>query len=234
MATRHNLCTNPACKNNVTGWGGGSTPAQQNVTGLGFDRDTAARYTAGTYSSTATGAVSPATEYTASVYLRPASNSSGTLYIEWTLSSGGPSYSSTAYTATAGTVTRVAITATSPALATAAGIILDGVNYAFNTTDITAVLIEQAAAADTYFDGDTVGATWDGADGNSASTLSDTVTGTMSANLGALATAITGSTVMPELAGTMTVSGGLAGTITVSGGLAGTLTVSGQLDGTLS
>lgn len=255
MADRHNLCTNPAAKNNVTGWGGGSTPAQQDVTGLGFDRTTAARYTSGTYCSTATGTVSPATEYTLSVYLRPASNSSGTLYIEWTRSSGGPTYTSTAYTATAGAVTRVSITGTSPALAIAAGIVLDGVNYAFNTTDVTMVLVEQAGTLDTYFDGDSDGASWDGADGSSASTLSAAVVGTvaaplggltlaaagepvivgtMAASLGALTVAVTGETTMPELDGTLSVSGSLAGTLSVSGALAGTLAVSGQLAGTLS
>lgn len=178
MAVRHNRCINPACSVANTGWGGGSTPAR--VTGLaGFPVTTGARYTTGSFMRSAAGAASPGVEYTLSMYIKPASNSSGLIYIEWTLSAGGPTYTSTGYSASAGAATRLAITATAPANTVTAGIVLDGVNYGFNTTDMTAVLIEAAAApAGDYFDGDTPGAplsSWDGTTGLSASTLLDAI-----------------------------------------------------------
>lgn len=171
MANRHNLCANPALKNNNTGWAGdGGAPAATSVTG--FVRSTGARYTAGTTVSSATGTVTEGVQYTLSCYAKPSNNTSGTAFIEWTKSGGGHSYDSAAYSLTAGAVGRVEVTATAPTDAVTAGLILSGANYASNTTDVTATLIEAAAGpAGTYFDGDTATASWDGADGNSASTL---------------------------------------------------------------
>lgn len=178
MTIRHNLCTNPACGTAVTGWAGDSIPTQ--VTGLptggsNFPVSTGARYTSGSFMRSATGAATPGTEYTLSMYVRPVSNSAGLIYIEWTRSSGGPVYTTSSYSAPAGAVTRVSITGTAPANTTAAGLLLDGTNYALNASDMTAVLIEAAAAPPgTYFDGDSANSSWDGAEDLSSSTFDDT------------------------------------------------------------
>lgn len=229
--TRHNLNTNPACKNNVTGWGGGSTPAQQDVTGLGFIRNTAARYTTGTFLRTSSGSVVAGTQYTLSVYIRSTNASSGTAYLAWVNGGGSDlSYTTTSYSASAGTVTRISVTGTAPANAVTANMILDGVNYGLNTTDITAVLLEAAASAGTYFDGDTANASWDGTNGNSASTLAGfaTVTGTASASLTLTATATGTRSVLGTAAASPALTATAAGARTVLGTAAftGTLTAS--------
>lgn len=181
---RHNLCTNPAMKNNVTGWGGGSTPTQQ--TGLtGFpNRTTGARYTSGTFLAGPTISVNAGETWTFSIEARSNAfnTNSGTIYMQWQDSSS----SSTGYTLTAGVVKRVSITVTVPSGKTSAQLIMDGQNFASSSYDITECLYEQVGTLDTYFDGDSPSATWDGTNGNSASTLdttvqvssSDTATGT--------------------------------------------------------
>ena len=178
MATRHNLCLNPALTSNATGWGGGSTPARASVTGFG--RPFAAEYTtSGSYASTAataTGAVTVGLTYTLSAYVRPATFNvnSGTLYVEWINGSGGGfGYPSSGFTLTANTVTQLSITATAPSGAVAVRLIIDGINFSINTSHVTMALLEEVATLGTYFDGDTSGATWDGTPGNSASTLID-------------------------------------------------------------
>jgi hypothetical protein len=176
MATRHNLCTNPALKNNNTGWGGGSAPARS--TGLtGFpDRATGASYTSGTFMTGPVAAVTAGQTITFSIYAR--SNSfnvnSGTIYIQW----NDASTVSTGYTLTAGVVKRVSLTATVPAGKTSAQLVMDGQNYASSSGDYTELLYEVAGSADAYFDGDSASASWDGADGNSASTFATSMTGT--------------------------------------------------------
>jgi hypothetical protein len=170
VVARHNLCVNPCLTNDVSGWGGGSTPTLTAVSGFG--RPNAARYTSGTFLMSATGAVTAGLTYTLSTYVRSTNNSSGTLYIEWTNGTGGKSYTTTAYSLVAGTVTRLSISGTAAAGIVTAGILLDGVNYSLNTTDVTMVLVEPVGTLDTYFDGGSPGATWDGTPGNSASTLS--------------------------------------------------------------
>ena len=178
MATRHNLCLNPALANNAAGWGGGSTPARASV--AGFGRPFAAEYTtSGSYASTAastTGAVTVGLSYTLSAYARTATFNvnSGTLYVEWINAGGGGfGYPSAGFTLTAATVTRLSITAVAPANAVAARLIIDGINFSINTSHVTMALLEEAATLSTYFDGDTPGASWDGTVGNSASTLPD-------------------------------------------------------------
>ncbi|MEV4180187.1 hypothetical protein AB0J28_01910 [Streptosporangium canum] len=177
MATRHNLCINPACANDVLGWGGGSTPARTAVSG--FARGFAARYTAGTFAAggpTSLSAVTVGLTYTLSVYFRSTSNASGSIYVEW-LNAGGSGfgYPFASYSGSAGAVTRASITAVAPTNAVGARVVMDGVNYGANLTDFTAVLIEQVAAVDVYFDGDSSGASWDGTAGNSSSTLTDSL-----------------------------------------------------------
>lgn len=229
MADRHNLCRNPALGVDVTGWGGSSTPARTAVTG--FDRSWAARYTAGTFISTAaTGAVTVGQTYTVSVSLRTASFgvSSGAIYIEWINAGGGGfGYPSANYSASAATVTRVSVTAVAPAGAVAARVIVDGINYSVNTADFTTVLIEQAVSLQDYFDGDSPGASWDGTPGLSSSTLPDAapVSGTVGVTLPALTAGLTGAVqVAGQAAATLPpLSAALTGALTVTGAAAGSL-----------
>lgn len=173
--TRHNTCPNPSCKNNVTGWGGGSTPAQQ--TGLtGFDRTTGARYTSGTFMLTPTGVAVPGVSYTASVQMRPNGNAMGNhdFYVAFTRSAGGDDQSNVFHDTgiTANTVARRSHAVTAPALTTGIYIIIDGANAgAIGSIDFVACIYELTSTFTTYFDGDTLGATWDGTNGNSASSL---------------------------------------------------------------
>lgn len=186
MATRHNQCVNPACTNDVTGWTGGSTPAR--VTGLptgggNFPVSTGAHYTTSTFAQTPTGAASPAVAYTGSLYIRETGGlgtSAATLYLAFTRSSGGDDFSNTTSIGAiaTGVVTRISFTATAPANTTGVYLLYDGNNFTIRPCDLTAVLLEQASSLDTYFDGNTAGATWDGTAGNSASTLTTGTTHT--------------------------------------------------------
>lgn len=179
---RHNLSTNPALKNNVTGWGGGSTPAQATgVSGAPSGRTTAALYTSGTFAQVAAGAASPGLDYTISVEIHPNGSGigSGTFYVAFTRSAGGDDFSHTFAlgSITANTWARVGFTATAPANTTGVYLIIDGVNFASlgggQGAHITALLYEQASSVGSYFDGDSPSGSWDGTNGNSTSTLAD-------------------------------------------------------------
>ena len=167
--TRHNACINPAAKNNVTDWGGNMTPTQ--ITGLtGFPRTTGARYDAsGSFIRTPKGAANPGDTVTISCYVKSDGNTSGTLYIVPLNSGGGDiTYINTSYSTTGGVVTRLSFTATMPANTVAVQFLIDSI---VNVT-VTCVLNETVGSLDTYFDGDSAGGSWDGTDGNSASSLS--------------------------------------------------------------
>ncbi|MFC3986794.1 hypothetical protein [Streptosporangium jomthongense] len=176
---RHNLCLNPCLSNDVAGWGGGSTPTRV-ASPAGFDRPYAAEYTTNSYAftaATANGAVVEGLTYTLSAYVRTSTFSvnSGTLYVEWLTESGtGFGYPSSGFTMPAQTITRVGMTATAPANAVAVRLIIDAINFPINPSVITKALTEQVGALDEYFDGDSVGGSWDGTPGNSSSTLADT------------------------------------------------------------
>lgn len=175
MATRHNLCPNPAAANDVTGWTGGETPVRTDVTGQGFPRTWAARYSTATFMFGPTGAASAGSVYTVSAYVRPANFAvGGTLAIQW-LDAGSNEVSETTVafpTASAGSATRVSITGTAPTNTVALRILHFGENYAGNPCLFSAVLYEQAAVLGSYFDGEPPGV-WDGTPGNSTSTLVD-------------------------------------------------------------
>lgn len=174
--TRQNLCQNPACGSNVTGWtGGAGAPAR--VTGLsGFPVTTGAQYTSGTYQQTPSGAASPGVTYTGSLYIRSngLDQNGKTLYLVFVRSSGGDDFShTTPISITSGVVTRISLTAVAPANTTGVYLLADGINAAVVPIDLTAVLLEASGSADTYFDGDSPGASWDGTPDNSSSTLVD-------------------------------------------------------------
>lgn len=246
MATRHNTCTNPCLTNDDTGWADGAeVPARTSVTG--FVRPFAARYTTNVagFVRTPPGAVVAGEQYTVSVDIRPANAATGTIYAEWRDSGGSVlTYTSNGYSAAGGVVTRISHTGTAPVNAAFVRIIIDNINFAFNTTDITAVLIEQAAAVDDYFDGDSPGATWDGTPGNSASTLDDApaLSGTGTLNTTATLTASgstsrssTGSTsVAPTLSSAGTAGRAGTGALATTAALSGTGSTARSGTGVLS
>jgi hypothetical protein len=163
MATRTNLCPNPAMKNNTTGYFG-SVSRSTSLTGM--PRST------GNVQGTSEldmpqGVVSSSFQYTFSAYFK--ATSSGTLRysIDWYV--GGSYYTSTStfsFTVTSGGVYRPAITATPPFGATRGLFITTGVNG-----QTTCVLYEQGSVLGTYFDGDEPGGSWTGTSGNSTSTI---------------------------------------------------------------
>jgi hypothetical protein len=176
MATRHNTCVNPACSVNVSGWAGASTPTR--VTGLaGMNRTTGARYTSGGFIQTPAGAAAPGNVVTMSldILTEVFDDPSVDVYFFVTRSAGGDAQVGAidSTTLTNNVVKRIAITRTCPANTTGAYVIIDGVNMVISPTNYTALLTEVAPAADTYFDGDSPGATWDGTAGLSASTFTD-------------------------------------------------------------
>lgn len=235
MADRHNLCVNPSLTNNATGWGGGGTPVRTDVTGLGFLRNWAARYSSGTFVTSPTGAATVGQTYTVSGYVRPQTfQISGTVWIDW-VDGGGSSVGSSnqGFTAPAGSVTRISMTGTAPSGAVGARLVITGEDFSINTTDVTAVLIEQAASALDFFDGDSPSASWDGTAGNSASTLaggsavsgdvSQTITGTVTATGANAAVGAASQTVTAAL----TAAGANAAVGAVSQTVTATLTAAG-------
>lgn len=221
MTDRHNRCPNPACGNDVTGWRDESGNPPTRVTGLlaaGFGRDTGARFTVTTTAFTPAGAVVGGQPYTLSCYARPTGITSGTVFIEWTLAGGGHSYVDNApYSLSAGVVGRISVAGTAPADAVTAGIVLSGANYVTNPTSVSQVLIEQAAALDSYFDGDTADAVWDGTPGSSTSTLH-----------------IVSGVILPELSGRLSPAGRLSGRLSPAGRLSGSLQPTGRISGRIT
>ncbi|MDB4872500.1 MAG: hypothetical protein JWL97_3504 [Gemmatimonadales bacterium] len=176
MAIRHNTCTNPALGVNATGWSpaGAVAPTRFDVTTESFGRQWAARYptaAGGSFGQSATGAVVGSQTYTVSAYIQPdgVGTGSNACYIEWRNAGGSASYTSSSYNFTGSAISRITITGAAPADAVTASLIFDLPSG--RTSDITMALIEQANAVDTYFDGDSPSATWDGTPGNSASTI---------------------------------------------------------------
>jgi hypothetical protein len=179
VTTRHNLNINPAAKSNITNWQQSGAVAPAQATGLsGTVRTTGAKWTTGTYQTTAFGAASAGVSYTVSAYFLTASfpQSGKTLYLNW--NGAGTQTNAKTVALTDGVWTRLEVTGTAPAGTTGVGLLLDGINASVSAMTITGVLAEaSSAAADTYFDGDSTNATWDGTSGNSASTLTDTPAG---------------------------------------------------------
>jgi hypothetical protein len=248
MATRHNLCPNPAASLDVTGWTSNSTPpTRADVTALGFARPWAAYYTAGSVLFSPSGAASPGMAYTVSAFVRPVSFAlAGTIFIEW-LNAGGGSlgFTSTTFTAATGTVTRFSWTAVAPANTAFVHIVVTGENYGSNPAYYTMCLIEQASTLNTYFDGDSPSASWDGTPGASTSTLTDTPTpaGTLAAALPAAGAAIDASVTIDGALATQlpALQAAVAGTVEAAGQMqallppaAATLTATATADGQLA
>lgn len=174
MVTRHNLCPNPAVKVNGVGWSGATSFA----TLTGFPRTTGFTYsTTGNTLTTPVAAASSGLTYTGSLYIRPNGGTAvgGVLTLVIRRSVGGDDTSNSVALGTlpANTVTRISLANITPTDPTTTGVYLKvtGIDFGTRACEVTAVLLEQSATVDTYFDGDTSGATWDGTNGNSTSTL---------------------------------------------------------------
>lgn len=172
MTNRRNLVVNPALEVDASGWGDGGAQVPTRTAVAGFGRSFAARYTTAGFLRTPQSTVTEGVTYTLSLYLRtviPAGG--GTIYAEWVRANGSViSYSTASFSATGGNVVqRVSLTAAAPTAAVIVRVIVDGWNFAFNTTDVTMVMVAPEAALDSYGDGDTPGWEWDGTPGLSAS-----------------------------------------------------------------
>lgn len=178
MALRRNLAPNPACKTTTTGnatnWT--STPAgyarQTGVTGM--DRTTGFG---------GTGAIDPITtprfaavagqQYVASIQAKTGASNTFKILLNWyTGTASGTFVSNTATTSF--TVNGVARCEVGPFTAPvgAGGGYLRIIEVDSTTATFTAELVEQTSSTgNTYFDGDTTGASWEGTSGNSTSAL---------------------------------------------------------------
>lgn len=173
--TRQNLCPNPACGTNTTGWGGSAGITRS--TGLtGMPVATGITVTSGGYVQTPTMTIAPGDVTTVSFYIK--NRTGGTIaagkqvFIGYTRSSGGdtfPENFNTAALGVDGNVQRASFTCL-PAPANATGLYLI-IDQLLTDVDVTAVQYENPGPLDTYFDGDTPGAVWDGTPDNSTSTL---------------------------------------------------------------
>ena len=225
MATRHNACINPACANDVTGWGGASTPTRTAVTG--FDRPYAARYTSGTYATTAPGAVTAGLPHTLSVYayFDVEGVAGGVTYIEWRRADNSViTYSNANFSVPGQQVVRLSNTATAPDEAAEAALIVE-FGFGGGAGDLTMVLIEAGSDLNEYFDGDSDGAFWDGTPGNSSSTLPELVPAALGITLPAAGATATGVVTNPAVLDTALPA--LTATAT------GTVHAAGQLDAEL-
>lgn len=175
-ASRQNLCTNPAATNDTTGWASNTTFVRTtSITGMPVT--TGINFTGNGFMQTPPGVCAPGDVITMSFYIK---NNTGidiparTCYVGFTRSAGGDTFPET-YTVTPGTsLVRASFTAAAaPALATGVYTLIDSINgTAPGGIDISAVLLEKSASLGTYFDGTVGGGTWDGAAGNSSSTIS--------------------------------------------------------------
>lgn len=175
---RHNLCPNPACGANITGWTGSATPVR--ATGItGMLVTTGANATASGDITTPTGTVAPGDIVTVSFQIK--NNTAGTIasgsqvFIGYTRSAGGntfPESFNTLGLGVAGHVQDVSFTcAAAPALAT--GIFLVMINLVADI-QVSACMYEITGTPGAYFDGSFPSSTWDGAPHNSTSTFNDT------------------------------------------------------------
>lgn len=169
MATRTNLCPNPAAKNDGGGWSG-PTGAGRTTGVTGMSRDTGF-LTPGPDTAPPRVAVTAGLAYVFSAEVKGQSGASaGTCNINWYAAGGYLSSSpAQAWSVDAGGVVRVSSgAATAPATADEAVLTVEGIDA---VAVVTAVLYEQTTVLGSYFDGDTAGAEWTGADGASPSII---------------------------------------------------------------
>lgn len=169
--TRVNLCDNPALLNNRNGWYGGTMVA---VTGM--DRSTGYRVPGGTTVVAPKAPVSAGNAYRFSVQVDPSSRMTDVrATIDWYSNYGylgSSSYAS--YVVDVITPGRVYTPlAVAPMGATSGLLTVTGHT---GSIDVTAALYEQDGEFQaSYFDGDTPGGRWDGAQGNSTSRITEEI-----------------------------------------------------------
>lgn len=172
MATRKNASPNPALKNNNTGWGGGSTPTRS--TGLsGLPRTTGAHYSVNSYASLPAVAAGAGETWTLSCYFQNNTGTNlGSKVVYFVCQKPGDDFSITTSVALPVGTTRVSFTNVTLTGTVGLYMLIDSFDATLGSgVEITGVLFEKVGALDSYFDGDTASATWDGTNGNSSSTL---------------------------------------------------------------
>ena len=235
---RQNLCTNPAAKNNTTGWAGSGTPVRAtDFPTPDCPRSTGVRASTSGFIQTAPAACAPGDVFTVSFYEHNGSAAfqfGRTAYVCYTRSTGGDVFPQTWNTGNLGDIGVVLRTSftTDPAPADATGIYVLWDSLAVGL-GMTGVLLEKVGALDTYADGDTSGWVWDDPlnPGNSSSSEAPaTAEGTVDLGLD-LAVAATGAAPAEGAAGAgiglAVASQGAAraeGTVALSLGLAVTST----------
>lgn len=179
---RHNLCPNPALTNDATGWTSNRTLTRAAV--AGFDRPNAAQIT-GTGSGgehfilPPPGTVAPGIPCAVSVSYRADAATSATVYILFYNAGssiiGFVAHSGNPIPAAAGVVSRAFVVGAPPVNTAKAGIQVSLVSASTAVLQATMSLVEPVGTNRVYFDGGSTSAAWDGAAGNSTSTLSDPI-----------------------------------------------------------
>lgn len=175
MATRTNLCPNPALKVDATGWFGPTTPtawARTTTANAGLPRTTAFAGSSVGNVAPRRGTVTPGLTYRLSGYIYNAAavqqdiTVNANWYTAGAFTSASPGMS---YSIPPGTVMRVH----SGRVVAPAGVneTLLAINGLDGAAEITGLLYEQSTNLNSYFDGDTAGATWTGTNGSSTSTI---------------------------------------------------------------
>jgi len=173
--TRQNLIPNPAAKVNATGYSGSAAPARATDFPANMPRQTGVRATGSGFIQTPAAPCAAGDVFTVSFYQHNGSSAfqfTRTVYIAYTRSAGGDTFPETFTTPQLGDIgasNRVSFTtAAAPANATGIYLVWDSLVTGLG---MTAVLLEKVSALDAYGDGDVPGWQWDGAAGNSASTM---------------------------------------------------------------
>lgn len=136
-------------------------------------RSTGAHYSANGYATTPAASVSAGVQYTASLYFQNNTGTNlGSKTIYFVCQKPGDDFSITKSVPLPTGTTRIDFTATTLSGTTGLYLLVDSFNATLGSgCDLTACLIETGSVLDTYFDGDTAGASWDGTAGNSTSTM---------------------------------------------------------------
>lgn len=170
---RFNKHTNPALKNNTTGWF--VDRGTRSIALAGMSRTTGWAMLGNAYAVAPRAACAPGQIWTTSFEILQSGTGSATIEINLEWRTSADSFISTVKltpSVPAGVASRVSVTGTAPA--NAALVTCVPSTYAANrAADLTSFMLEQAGSSLAYFDGDSSGATWDGTVGNSSSTLAD-------------------------------------------------------------
>jgi hypothetical protein len=167
---RKNLVANPALTTSEAGWTlFNASRANNNLTNL--DRTSGITINASGYAVSPPIPVTPGTVMTGSYHARQATTGTIQINLEWRNADGDFLSQATFNRAiTANTSTRVSATGTVPAGAAVCVIVAS--TFPSNVAaSVTAFMVEESGSTGTYFDGDTLGAYWNGAPGVSTSTL---------------------------------------------------------------